>query len=156
MAARPSRGFSQMKCGDGPEEASHASEAPVSPAPAAVTTTITTQASRCRQCSEEPVRLPWQVPSRTQADGPGAGSQPGTGAGGAQQSFPSVSSQPRRFTDPLIRSLLDLHWGPACSQVDRILLSIKLPKEFRSNHLHLCGWGHASQVWSGRRRWPWF
>lgn len=76
LAARPSRGFSQMKCGDGPEEAPHASEAPVSPAPAAVPTTITTQASHCRQCSEEPVHLPWQVPFRTQADGPGAASQP--------------------------------------------------------------------------------
>lgn len=109
-----------MKCGDGPEEASHASEAPVSPAPAAVPTTITTQASRCRQCSEEPVHLPWQVPSRARADGPGAASHPGTGAEGAQQSFSLVSSSPGRFTDPFIQSVSDLHWGPACSQVDRI------------------------------------
>lgn len=75
---------------------------------------------RCRQCSEEPVHLPWQVPSRTRADGPGAASHPGTGAEGAQQSFSSVSSSPGRFTDPFIKSVSDLHWSPACSQVDRI------------------------------------
>lgn len=73
------------------------------------------------------------------ADGPGAGSQPGTGAEGAQQSFSSVSSYPGRSTNEFIKA------SQICTQglhvpkwIELMLLSSKLPKEFISNHLHLC------------------
>lgn len=63
LAALFSRGLARIN-GDGPEEALDVLRGSSPPAPAAVPTTITTQASHCRQCSEEPVHLPWQVPFR--------------------------------------------------------------------------------------------
>ena len=111
---------------------------------------ITTQAFRRRQGvlgGAHPSSLAGPLLG-PKADGPGAGGQPGTGAG-AQQSCSSVSSYPGRFTNEFIKA------SQICTQglhvpkwIELMLLSSKLPKEFTSNHLHLCCRGHVSQVWS--------